>query len=328
MKLLIALLLAGMATAAGRLSIYFIDVEGGQATLIVAPTGESMLIDAGWEERDALRIQKAMHAAGLTRINFLLLTHYHRDHAGGIAALAKLVPIVTYLDHGPNTENYAGSDEIVAAYAAVSKGRRRAIYPGDELSVGDAHVNVLIANGQRLTSPLDGAGLINPYCGTEKPQPMDKNENTQSIGIVVTFGNFRILDLGDILWNQEMDLVCPVNRIGTVDVYLATHHGTKTSGAGTLVRVVHPRVAVLDNAPEKGGAPETFHILKESPGLQAIWQLHTSTAAGQLNSPEPFIANPGATDAGLGLVLSAAPNGEFSILNERTGKTEAYPAKR
>ena len=187
---------------------------------------------------------------------------------------------------------------------------------------------MLIAGGQHIANPLDGAGLINPYCGTEKPQPMEKNENTQSIGILLTYGKFRMLDLGDVLWNQEMDLVCPANRIGTVDVYVATHHGTATSGPGTLVHVVHPRVAVIENAPEKGGAPETFRILQQPPGVEAVWQLHNSTAAGKLNSPDPFIANPEADCQGLRLMLSAAPNGEFSMWNERTGKTETYAAKK
>lgn len=329
MKLLIALLLVGLATAADRLSVHFIDVEGGQATLIVAPTGQSMLIDAGWGERDALRIQKAVKAAGLTRINYMLTTHFHQDHVGGVAALAKLVPIVTYLDHGTNTENYAGSADIMAAYGAAANGRRRGLYPGDELELGDVHINVLIANGQRIDSPIDapGTGLINPLCGSEKPQPAPTNENTHSIGVLLTYGNFRMLDLGDILWNQEMDLVCPANRIGTVDVYVATHHGDKTSGPATLVHIVHPRVAVIENAPAKGGSPETFRILKQSPGIQAIWQLHASTAAGELNSPEPFIANPETDCQGMRLTLSAAPSGEFSIWNERTGKTETYPKK-
>jgi competence protein ComEC len=327
MKLLIALLLAGLATAADRLSVHFIDVEGGQATLIVAPTGESMLIDAGGGERDAQRIQKAVQAAGLTRIQYLLLSQYGREHAGGIAALAKLVPIVTYLDHGSHAEPYEGSEEIVAAFGTVARGRRRAIYPGDQLALGDAQIDILIANGQRITSPLDGAGLINPLCGTDRQLPMTRNEDTQSIGLLLTFGKFRLLDLGDIHWNQEIDMMCPANRIGTVDAYVATNHGEKSSGPATLVHTIHPRIAILSNAPNKGGAAETFQILKQSPGLQAVWQLHSSAAAGPLNAPEAFIANPDSNDQGLRLVLSAAPSGDFSMWNERTGKTETYSKK-
>ena len=196
------------------------------------------------------------------------------------------------------------------------------------MALGDAQITVLIANGQRITSPLEGAGLINPLCGSEKQQPLERSENTQSVGILLTFGKFRLLDLGDIHWNQEMDLVCPVNRIGTVDAYVATNHGARTSGPATLIHTAHPRVAILNNAPGKGGAPETFRILQQSPGLQAVWQLHSSTAAGQLNSAEPFIANPETNCEGLRLTLSAAPNGDFSVWNERTGKTETYAVKR
>jgi competence protein ComEC len=324
MKLLIAFLVAGLAMAADRVTVRFIDVEGGRATLIVAPTGESLLIDAGWGDRDALRIQKAIKAAGLTRLTYLLLTNFHRENAGGVAPLAHLVPVATFLDHGSNSERYPGADEVVAAYQEVTRGRRRGVYAGDTISIGNAEVMVLTANGGHVEDPLPGGGEINPYCGSDKRQAFEKSEDTQGIGFLLTVGRFRMLDFGDLLWNQQIDFMCPVNRIGLVSAYVTPHHGDATAGPGTLVYAVEPRVAIFNNGPDKGGAPETFKILQKSQGMRAIWQLHTSPAAGAQNAAADFIANPDANCEGLGLMLTAAPNGEFSITNERTGKTETY----
>src|SRR5579872_4398501 len=244
MRILIALLLAGLASAADRLTIRFVDVEGGRATLIVAPTGEALLIDAGSNERDAARIQKAMQAAGATRIHYFLLTSFHRDNAGGVAPLARLVPISSYLDHGANSERYPGWEEVNAGYQAAAAGKRRGVYAGDSISVGRAEVMVLTANGDHVEDSLPGGGEINLLCGSDKRMEGAKSEDTQSVGVLLTFGRFRMLDFGDIPWNQEMDFVCPVNRIGTVDVYVTPQHGDATSGPGTLVHAIHPLVAI------------------------------------------------------------------------------------
>jgi len=323
MKILIVLLLVGLASAADRLTVRFIDVEGGRATLIVAPTGEALLIDAGAGERDAARIQKEMQAAGVSRIHYLLLTSFHRDNAGGVAKLAKLVPIIAYLDHGANTERYPGADEVNAAYQEVAEGKRRGVYAGDSISVGKAELMVLTVNGDRVDDSLPGGGQINLLCGSDKRMDIPKSEDTQSIGVLLTFGRFRMLDFVDVPWNQEMDFVCPVNRIGTVDVYVTPLHGAATAGPATLVNAVRPQVAIMDNGPASGGAPETFRILQKA-GLKAIWQLHSAAAAGPLNSDPSLIANPDASSDGAGLVLAVAPNGEYSITNERTGKTVDY----
>lgn len=322
MKILIALLLVGLASAADRLTVRFIDVEGGTATLIVAPTGESMLIDTGWGERDALRIQKAVKDAGLTRLNYLLVTSFHPNNAGGVGPLSRLVPVMNYLDHGSNTERFKGADEIVAAYQTASRGRRRGVYAGDEITLGAAEVMVLNANGDQVSDPLPGGGEINPLCGSDKRQSFERSEDTQGIGVILIYGKFRMLDFGDILWNQQIDFMCPVNRIGTVSAYVTGHHGDTISGPATLVHTIQPQVAIMDNGGDHAGSPDTFKILKSSPGLKAIWQLHTSATAGPLNSDPALIAN---TDgSGQSLTLAAAPSGEFSVTNERTGKTESY----
>jgi beta-lactamase superfamily II metal-dependent hydrolase len=327
MRILIALLLAGLASAADRLTVRFIDVEGGQAMLIVAPTGESMLVDAGSGEQDAQRIQKAVHDAGLTRIHYLLLTNFHRDHAGGAVALSKLVPIVAYLDHGASSDTSPGAQDVFSAYWAVARGRRRGVYAGDTIPLGAADINILTANGDRISESLPGGGQINLLCGSDKQRPPERNEDTQSIGILLTFGRFRMLDFSDLLWNQEIDFVCPVNRIGTVTAYVTTHHGEATSGPQTLVHAVRPVIAIMNNGPEKGGAPETLKVLQKSPGIQAVWELHSSAAAGPANPEDRFIANPDGKDGGFGLLLSVARTGEFSVTNERTGKTESYAAR-
>ena len=325
MRILIALLLAGLASAAGRLTVRFIEVEGGQATLIVAPSGESMLVDAGSGERDVARIQKALQAAGVSRLNYLLLTDFHLNHAGGVAPLARLVPVANFLDHGAPSEHFQGADEIAAAYNAAARGRRRGVYAGDSIALGAAEVSVLTANGDAIAESLPAGGDINTLCGSEKRTSFTRNENSQSVGILISFGKFRLLDLGSIQWNQELDFVCPVNRIGKIDVYVATDHGAATSGPATMVHALRPRVAVIPNGPENGAAAETFRILKSSPGLKAIWQLYPSKTATDLNSTDGYIANPEPGQPGADLVLSAAPTGDFSITNERTGKTESYP---
>ena len=288
MRILVALLLAGMASAAGRLTVRFIDVEGGHSLLIVSPTGESMLVDAGANERDAQRIQQAVKAAGLTRLHYLLLTNFHRDHAGGVAALAKLVPIVSFLDHGTSSDTSPGAGEVYNAYQAVARGRRRGVYVGDTIPLGAADVTILTANGDHISDPLEGGGQINLLCGSDKQRPPEKNEDTQSIGLMLTFGRFRLLDLSDLFWNQEIDLVCPVNRLGPVTAYVATHHGEAVAGPQTLVHAIRPAVAIV--ASGKAAAPDTLKVLETSPGLQKVWQVNE-------------------TD----LTLSAAPTGEFTV---------------
>jgi beta-lactamase superfamily II metal-dependent hydrolase len=317
------------ATAAQNLDIYFIDVEGGQATLIVAPSGESLLVDTGWPGfggRDAGRIVAAAHSANLKRIDYALVTHYHMDHVGGVPQLAERIPVGTFVDHGSNAESGKEADELFDAYQKVSqKVQRRVVAPGDTFALGQVKMEVLTANGLHIGTSLPGAGQPNPYCSAVKREEDDPGENARSVGILLTFGKFRFVDLGDLTWNKELDLMCPDNRIGSVDVYLTSHHGLSISGSKALVWALHPRVAIMNNGARKGGEEAAWQVVKSSPGLKDLWQLHYALAGGpEHNVADSYVANPDEKCEGKYLKLSARPNGSFSVTNSRNGFSRSY----
>jgi len=325
---------AALAQAhAHSLLIYSIDVEGGQSTLLVAPSGASLLVDAGWpgnNGRDADRIQAAMRDAGITRIDHLLITHYHVDHVGGVPELAKRVPIGEFLDHGPNREDSASTRDGYAAYLKVIGDRpHRVVHPGDTISIPGLSVVVLTADGQHIDAVPGITPRPNPYCASERQWPDDPSENARSAGILVTYGKFRFLDLGDLTGQKEVALVCPNNPIGTVDLYLVTHHGMNLSNSRAIVDAVHPRVAIMNNGAHKAGMPEAWQTVHDSPGMIDLYQLHTAENSDAAhNSPEALIANPaGSGQDGAYFKVIALPNGNFSVTNTRTGVTRQYARK-
>ena len=335
--LALALALAPLSLAgqkrAGKLLIYSIDVEGGQSTLLVSPSGNSLLVDAGWpgnNGRDADRIQAAMRDAGITRIDHLLITHYHVDHVGGVPELARRVPIGEFIDHGPNREDSDSTRNGYAAYLkAVGNTPRRMVDPGDTISVPGLSVIVLTENGQHIDRVPGIEPVPNPYCAAERTWPEDPTENARSTGILVTFGKFRFLDLGDLTGAKEVALVCPKNPIGTVDLYLVTHHGMNLSNARAIVDAVHPRVAIMNNGAHKAGMPEAWQTVHDSPGLVDLWQLHTAEGSDAAhNSPAALIANPaGSAVDGAYLKVTVSPDGSFSVTNSRTGQSRRYSKK-
>jgi beta-lactamase superfamily II metal-dependent hydrolase len=332
----LALLLPQSAFAqvspARHLLVYAIDVEGGQATLLVAPSGASLLVDTGWptpDGRDATRIQQAMQDAGITRIDHLLVTHFHHDHVGGVPELAKRVPIGEFLDHGPNREDADITRTDFAAYLTAIQGKpHRIVHPGDTISIPGLKTIVLTADGEHIASVPGIKPQPNPYCTTEPKWDLDATENPRSAGVLVSFGKFRFLDLGDLTKAKEIPLVCPANRIGTVDLYLVDHHGMNLSNARAFVRAIHPRVAIMDNGAHKAGSPEAWQTVHESPGLEDLWQLHTAEDSDPAhNSPESLIANVKGGADGAWLKVVASSDGSFSVTNARTGQTKDYPAK-
>ena len=313
------------------LDVYFVDVEGGQATLFVAASGESMLVDAGfpgYDDRDAKRIAAAAADAGVTRIDYLIVTHYHRDHVGGVPALAARLPVGVFVDHGASVEQGADAAALYQAYLETrAKGRHLQVAPGDPIPVAGLDVRVVASGGELLAAPPAGDAARNPHCENASPREADPSENARSVGIVVRHGRFRLLNLGDLTWNKELELACPENRIGRVDVYLTTHHGLASSGPPALVRAVEPRAAVMNNGARKGGAPEAWRIVRDAPRLEDLWQLHRSEAGGDdHNVPEAFIANPDETTAHW-IKLSARPDGSFVVTNGRTGLSKHYAAR-
>jgi beta-lactamase superfamily II metal-dependent hydrolase len=328
-----AFLLAILVPPVGArsLEVFFIDVEGGQSTLIVSPSGQSMLIDTGWrgfEGRDADRIALAAKVAKIKKLDYVLITHYHRDHVGGVPQLADRMKVGTFVDHGPNTEDSRAVKEDYADYVkTIQRAEHLVVKPGDTVPLKGLTVRVLTAAGEHLQAPLPGAGQPNPFCASTPQRQADPTENARSLGTLITFGNFRLLDLGDLTWNKELELMCPNNLIGTVDVLLVSHHGLNQSNSPALIDAVHPRVAVMNNGPHKGGSPDAWQIVKDSPGLEDLWQLHYAMDGGKdHNVPDPMIVNVDEHCKGEYLKLTAESNGSFMLLNQRNKYLKAYKA--
>lgn len=316
------------------LQIYFVDVEGGQATLFVTPEGKSLLIDTGWPDnngRDADRIMTAAKLAGIKQIDFLLLTHYHMDHAGGITQLAAEIPIRTVIDHGENRE---AKDEVTEQVwedyqKLVTKEKLTRIIakPGDMLPLEGVEARVISSDGELIEKPLNGGGK-NAACNNSEKRPADQSENGRSLGVLLAFGNLRILDLGDLTSDKEAQLVCPVNKLGEVDIYVVSHHGMVTSNSREFLNSIAPRVAIMDNGASKGGAPSSWEAVKKSPRLEDFWQLHFANEGGaEHNVADSFIANVSGPDAGHYLKLTAWPDGNFEVFNSRTKQTKQYSQK-
>lgn len=321
---------AQLLLAAKGLDIYFIDVEGGQATLIVSPSKQSLLVDTGWpglNSRDALRIKAAAKHAGVKQLDYVLITHFHSDHVGGVPQLVATMPVKTFIDHGATVEHGGEPDRLYHAYLkARDAAAHLEVRPGDKIPLKGLDVTVLTAAGAEISSPLPGAGQPNPACATVKPKDPDPSENAQSVGILIQYGDFRMVDMGDLTWNKENELVCPNNKIGTVDLYLTTHHGLNESNSPAIVHALHPRVAVMNNGARKGGSVETFDTLHSSPGLIDIWQVHYAVEAGkERNSPEAVIANSDEkNDAGNWLRVAADSNGTMTVYNSRNKYEKTY----
>jgi beta-lactamase superfamily II metal-dependent hydrolase len=326
--LLSLLLAAGSGVyAAKTLDIYFIDVEGGQATLFVTPSKQSMLVDAGWpgfNGRDAERIVQTAKKAGVKAIDYLVTTHYHTDHVGGVPQLAERFPVKNFVDHGPNNETGKNPDALYKNYeSAAAKGNRISVKPGDSIPLKGLEVRVVTANGEHAP----GSGEKNTFCA-DRTFPEDKTENARSVGLLIAFGKFRMVNLGDLTSRKELELVCPENRIGQVDLYLVTHHGTNTSNPQEIVNALRPRVAVMNNGAKKGGHPDSWKTVKASPGLEDLWQLHYSLAGqAEANSPEAFIANLQESCAGRHIQVSANADGSFKVVNSRNKYSKSYKAR-
>jgi competence protein ComEC len=342
-------LVLATAQPRGTLNIYIIDVEGGNATLFVSPSHESLLIDTGnagaAAARDAGRIMDAIKDAGLQQIDHLIITHWHGDHFGGLAELAPKIPIREFIDHGPNVQPGELADTFLQkTYPQLyANAKHTVVKAGDKISMAGLDIRVVTAAGETIKTPLQGAGAPNPYCTNFKPGE-NNAEDPQSVGIYVKFGKFRTIHLGDITKNKEFELMCPNNRIGTVDVLLGLHHGQASSNSPVLVHALHPRVAIMNNGTRKGGEPEVMQMVHSSPGLEDLWQLHFSLLSGQeYTVPGMFIANtsddqpstlpisptptspaPVHNGAAYWIKLSAQSDGSFTVTNTRNNFTKTY----
>jgi competence protein ComEC len=339
--------------AARTLDIYFIDVEGGQSTLVVTPSGGTLLIDTGYpsdgtfrsrqgdpsKARDANRIAAVAKSAGVTRLDYVLITHFHGDHAGGVVELSQLLPIRAFVDHDnvlPEAEQrVAGTQAIFDAYADLRKNARHIIAkPGDRLPMNDVEIRIVSSAGRTILAPLSSAGLArqssvgakagqsNSACTGGPVAAEEPTENPRSTGFRLRFGRFTFLDLGDLSGDPLHALACPRNLVGPVDVYLVAHHGGIDSANAATFAAFKPRTMILNNGATKGGAPETFAMLQR--GGHDVWQLHRSTRQGSQNFANDRIANLNETTAHW-IKASASPDGSFTVTNGRTGQIHTYP---
>jgi competence protein ComEC len=332
MRFLLALLIALSSGIWGKeLRIVFIDVEGGQATLLVSPAGESMLIDAGWpgnEGRDAIRIKAAMKKMGLKKLDYFVNSHYHLDHVGGIQDLAQRVEIGTFVDKGPNSETSAQAARLSKMWEeAAAKGKRITLKPGDKLPIKGMDVTVVSADGKVIEQALAGAGGKVSACVDSPMAEEDKTENGRSMGVVVQWKNFRFLNLSDLTRDRERLLVCPENKLGKIDLFLSSHHGFDSSNFPPLVAAIQPKVTVVNNGARKGGILSVIKLLKENPGNEDVWQLHFAVSgAKEGNTTDPFIANvyENQADRGDYLLARVAEDGTITIENSRNKFLKSY----
>ncbi len=333
---------AAQTGASKTLDIYVVDVEGGNATLFVAPSGESVLIDTGnggtAAKRDADRILAAINDARVSQIDALITTHWHNDHMGAMAELASRIPIRHYLDHGPNVQPSPVIDEFLQkTYSGLTaKAKHTVVKAGDILPLKAVEWRIVTAGREAITTPLRGAGAPNPYCAGFTPhtvnpvsgQPVGNTEDEHSVGSHVTFGRFRAVYLADFPWNKEYELMCPANRLGTAEVLLVSRHGQHSSNSEALVHALRPRVGVINNGIRKGGQPETMRVLHASQRLEDLWQLHVAQLSGpEYGIPGMFIANtiddPDHSPA-YWIKISAQQSGTFTVTNSRNGFTKTY----
>lgn len=343
---------ASAAAAERPLRIVSVDVEGGAATLFVTPEGRSLLIDTGWPEGPAApggesgapppssadRIAAAASALGVHRIDYLVVTHYHVDHVGGVQALLGKLPVGVVIDHGPNREapppGASAQDlqwspsTLYPQYLALTKGLRRiSAKAGDRFQIGSMSLTVVSSDAQPIARPLDGAGGPGGgACAAVKPMAADGGEeNARSVASVITFGRSRIAAFGDLSWNMETRLACPVDLVGPVDVLIVTQHGSKLSSNPASVDELKPIVAVMDNGASKGGDVAPIRTISQSPRLKGFWRLHASAGHPETDGPSDYVANLAGGSDGHAIEVDVARDGTIKVVNTRNAFSRTYP---
>jgi beta-lactamase superfamily II metal-dependent hydrolase len=337
------------ASAAG-LRIAAVDVEGGGALLLKTPEGRSLLIDTGWAPgqggpraaglpTSAERIAEAARTLDIHRIDYLVMTHYHADHLGGLEALLARMSVDTFIDHGANREPMradptpqqrinAPAARYPAWVAAWQGHRHLSITAGDTLDIGSLHIRFVASDGEVVKSPLPGAGKPNPACADVPPPPrLGGEENNRSLGLLMTFGRTRMIDLGDLTWEKEIALLCPVNKVGPVDIYFVTGHGMALSGSPPTAALT-PQVAIMQNGPLKGGDASVIRTIDSYPGLKGFWRSHDTARYPELNGDPDYVANrEGEPDRGHAIMVDVTAAGRITVTNTRNGFSRRYSAR-
>jgi len=335
-----------------NLEFYWIDVEGGAATLIVSPTGESLLFDTGFPtdtNRDAKRILAAAQKAGLKQIDHVVISHWHGDHVGGLQALSQMIPIARFYDHGDGVE--PEDRPRLEAYRAVAGNKRKILKAGESIPLGGVQLRVLVSEGPVIANPINGGGP-NPLCASAVHMTPAGPENQRMVGLSLTYGNFKFASLGDLDWQRELELACPVNKLGRVNLYTINRHGgLDDSGAPALLGAIRPQVVVINNGPRKGlgqrdertkpvevpgvrpGPYEknSYLRLAKNPGIEGVWQGHLSLLDSDPahNTSRDMIANleEGPQDQGYWIHASVSRDGTLTITNARNGFSKTYKAQ-
>jgi hypothetical protein len=312
-----------------------IDTEGGAATLIVTPAGESLLVDSGNAgDRDSSRILHVVkEVAGLARIDHHIITHWHGDHFGSTAEVARRIAIDRFYDHGPSVEPGDFAQKF-AWYLQLSQGKRSVLKPSEEIKLKQTdsgpRLNLIcVCAAGKVLPNKDGGQPDQDGCDRHPAQAPDPSDNAASLGFKLTYGDFDFLDCGDLTWNIEHRLVCPENKLGIIDVYQTNHHGLGNSNNPALVHTIAPRVAVMNNGPRKGGEESVYRTLTSSPGLEAIFQVHRNVRTGDAsNAPPDYVANQAEQCAGDYVWIRVEPNSKsYTVAAGATGKTRQYASK-
>jgi competence protein ComEC len=338
-----------LAAQNNAMRIYWIDAEGGAATLFVAPSGESLLFDTGFrvDDRDAKRIYATAQKAGLKQIDHVVISHWHEDHEGGLAALSKMIPMGHFYDHGNGVEEV---DSVrLEDYKRVAGAKRTILKPGDTIPLRGLQVQVVSAEGPMIAKAINGGGP-NPLCANAAQMSAAGPENQRMVGLLITYGKFKLLSLADLDWQKEMELVCPVNKVGQVTMYTVSRHGgLDDSGAPAFIGAIRPQVMVMNNGPKKGlgqtddrtkpiavpnVAPyekNSYLRLAKNPGVEGIWQLHLSLVDQEPahNTAKDMIANfEDSKDCkGNGISATVNADGKFTVMNNRNGFSKSYTAR-
>jgi beta-lactamase superfamily II metal-dependent hydrolase len=295
-----------------------------------------MLVDSGSPgpaaERDSKRIADAMKAAGLAKIDYLFTTHYDSDHVGGAPAANAVAHFERFFDHGemdPKWEQGRGIDDRMSAYLAIAAGKRTIVHAGDTIPLAGVRVDVVASHGAVLDKPINGGGAANPFCADAEVKEPNKTENSQSTGVLVSFGRFTFLDVGDLTWDKEMALACPANKLGRVSLLLATHHGffNDQSGAPALLWAIQPQVVIANNGARKGMSASAYDRIQKVRGLEGLWQSHLALASDAAhNTAADMIANveePAACQ-GHWIRADARSDGGFTVTNGGNGISKPY----
>lgn len=349
--------------------IYCMDVGLGNATMMVTPSGKVLLYDTGGRTTTD-RILKFAQEKGIKGIDYLIVSHFEEDHMGATAGIAAALPILNFVDKGTSfvyghdndwwmarRHPFLHDDEIEFVgqdddrrydeYCAVrGQSNHILVKCGDTLDIdSELLCNVVCANGEIIRTPMYGNPKAGEPVAEGVPAPDkrmdDDTEDSQSMGMIFKYGEFRLANLADLTWNLAGELFYPINMIGEVDACIATHHTQSIprwlgeyfhclSGCSEAEAYgLNPRAMVVSLGAKGHRVGDSLGIdnMRKAPRLDGQWQTEYFIAGGQQNSnaPKDYCAYIGGlvTDTPY-IHIRAKKDGSFSVTNSRNGFTKQY----